>query len=278
VLRAAEFRHGHSSLSRFLTPDLSVQPGLGRLPLPINGPWRHAHHFRRFLHGEPAEETQLHHPALLRVYLFQLRQRLIYGEQVYVALGCNRHCLVERNAMLATTSLESAAAASMANQNPPHHLRSNAEELRPVLPFHSVLVNQSEINLVHQRGRLKRVTGALPAEKSYGLTVQFFIYDRQQARFAAGLRVSGKGPFLWKQSSRSSFRFSPCRCEAVNAMLLNEFLKEHRTVEDLKATAANQQTTIERQQKQIEALTTELQKVTAEVETLHAPERVAIDK
>jgi hypothetical protein len=34
VLRAAEFRHGHSSLSRFLTPDLSVQPGLGRLPLP----------------------------------------------------------------------------------------------------------------------------------------------------------------------------------------------------------------------------------------------------
>src|SRR5213592_3867221 len=38
------------------------------------------------------------------------------------------------------------------------------------------------------------------------------------------------------------------RYEAVNAMLLNEFLKEHRKVEE-------QQTTIDRQQKQIDALT-----------------------
>jgi hypothetical protein len=49
------------------------------------------------------------------------------------------------------------------------------------------------------------------------------------------------------------------RYEAVNAMLLNEFLKEHRTVQDLKAVVAQQQ-------KQIEALTAGLQKVSAEVE------------
>lgn len=50
------------------------------------------------------------------------------------------------------------------------------------------------------------------------------------------------------------------RYEAVNAMLLNEFLKEHRTVEDLKAIVA-------RQQKQIDALTTGLLKVSARVES-----------
>jgi len=49
------------------------------------------------------------------------------------------------------------------------------------------------------------------------------------------------------------------RYEAVNAMLLNEFLKEHRRVEELEANAA-------RQQKQIEALTAGLQKVSAELE------------
>jgi hypothetical protein len=49
------------------------------------------------------------------------------------------------------------------------------------------------------------------------------------------------------------------RYEAVNAMLLNEFLKEHRKVEELEATTA-------KQQKQIEALTTGLQKVSAQVE------------
>jgi hypothetical protein len=49
------------------------------------------------------------------------------------------------------------------------------------------------------------------------------------------------------------------RYEAVNAMLLNEFLKEHRTVQDLKAIVVHQQ-------KQIETLTTGLVKVSAELE------------
>jgi hypothetical protein len=66
------------------------------------------------------------------------------------------------------------------------------------------------------------------------------------------------------------------RYEAVNAMLLNEFLKEHRTVQDLKVTAAKQQTIIEGRQKQIEALTAGLQKVSAAVElSKRAPTQVA---
>jgi hypothetical protein len=49
------------------------------------------------------------------------------------------------------------------------------------------------------------------------------------------------------------------RYEAVNAMLLNEFLKEHRRNEE-------QEATIARQQKQIEALTAGLQKVSTQME------------
>jgi hypothetical protein len=49
------------------------------------------------------------------------------------------------------------------------------------------------------------------------------------------------------------------RYDAVNAMLLNEFLKEHRKNEE-------QEATIARQQKQIEALTAGLQKVSADLE------------
>ena len=58
------------------------------------------------------------------------------------------------------------------------------------------------------------------------------------------------------------------RYEAVNAMLLNEFLKEHRTVKEQGATNA-------RQQKQIEALTAAVQKVSAQVElSKHASQTV----
>ena len=49
------------------------------------------------------------------------------------------------------------------------------------------------------------------------------------------------------------------RYEAVNAMLLNEFLKEHCKNEE-------QEARIARQQKQIEALTAGLQKVNAQLE------------
>ena len=67
------------------------------------------------------------------------------------------------------------------------------------------------------------------------------------------------------------------RYDAVNAMLLNEFLKEHRTVHDLKSTVAKQEATIAQQQtsfqsklaeqeKQIEALSAGLQKVSAQLE------------
>ena len=49
------------------------------------------------------------------------------------------------------------------------------------------------------------------------------------------------------------------RYQQIDAMLLNEFLKEHRKNEE-------QEATIARQQKQIEALTVGLQKVSAQLE------------
>ena len=60
------------------------------------------------------------------------------------------------------------------------------------------------------------------------------------------------------------------RYEAVNTMLLNEFLKEHCRVEELQAEFVQQrqdfQVIVGRQQKQIEALTSGLQKVSAQLE------------
>ena len=66
------------------------------------------------------------------------------------------------------------------------------------------------------------------------------------------------------------------RYDAVNAMLLNEFLKEHSTVQEMKSTLAKQEammaeqrkefeSKLAQQQKQIEALTAGLQKVSAQL-------------
>jgi hypothetical protein len=58
------------------------------------------------------------------------------------------------------------------------------------------------------------------------------------------------------------------RYEAVNAMALNEFLKEHRHVKE-------QDATIARQQKQIDALTAGLQKVSAQLEASRSAPQLA---
>ena len=80
------------------------------------------------------------------------------------------------------------------------------------------------------------------------------------------------------------------RYQAVNAMLLNEFLKEHRKVETQEQKAHEQEATIAQQrkdfeakfaqqQKQIEALTATLQKVSDQLElNKPAPQLVANDQ
>jgi uncharacterized coiled-coil protein SlyX len=78
------------------------------------------------------------------------------------------------------------------------------------------------------------------------------------------------------------------RYEAVNAMLLNEFLKEHQraaeeyrileqqqgTIAELKSSSAKQAATVAQQQKQIEALTAAVQKVSNQLEINKAAQQV----
>ena len=56
------------------------------------------------------------------------------------------------------------------------------------------------------------------------------------------------------------------RYDQVNAMLLNEFLKEHKAFVEQQRKLEQQGATIARQQKQIEALAAGLQKVSARLE------------
>src|SRR4029077_4025539 len=76
-------------------------------------------------------------------------------------------------------------------------------------------------------------------------------------------------------------RANVVRYDSINAMLLNEFLKEHRTVQELKSTAAKQETTIAKQQKdfqataaqqqeEIRALTANLKEQAAQIQKVSA--------
>jgi hypothetical protein len=65
------------------------------------------------------------------------------------------------------------------------------------------------------------------------------------------------------------------RYEAVNAMLLNEFLKEHRKVENLEATALEQREAIAALTATLKEQAAEIKKVSAQIDVKAAPQRVA---
>ena len=109
------------------------------------------------------------------------------------------------------------------------------------------------------------------------------LLDNAFFNFGSGLVRKSFGSFDPDLEARDeSGKPYSVRYEAVNAMLLHEFLKEHRKVERLEATCAAQQkgfesqqkqsqTTAAQQQKEIEALTaalkaqaTQIQKVCAD--------------
>jgi hypothetical protein len=60
------------------------------------------------------------------------------------------------------------------------------------------------------------------------------------------------------------------RYDDVNAMLLNEFLKEHKTVQQLKATVERQEAIIAQQQKGMEVLTAQLKDQAAQIQKVSA--------
>jgi hypothetical protein len=67
--------------------------------------------------------------------------------------------------------------------------------------------------------------------------------------------------------------------DQVNAMLLNEFFKEHRKNEQQESKIEKQDAKIARQEQQIEALTAGLQKVSAQLElNKPAPRTVLNDR
>jgi hypothetical protein len=63
------------------------------------------------------------------------------------------------------------------------------------------------------------------------------------------------------------------RYEAINAMLLNEFLKEHQAFVEERRKVEKLEATVSRQQKQIEVLAAGLEKVSNQIELSKAESR-----
>jgi len=66
--------------------------------------------------------------------------------------------------------------------------------------------------------------------------------------------------------------------EQINSMLLNEFLKEHKKVQDLETTVAQQQKRMEVLMAQLKQQATQIQKVSAQLDMSNPATKMVVNK
>src|SRR5262249_54309976 len=87
-------------------------------------------------------------------------QRFIKREELVGALVRSVKRFIERDNLAAAVAFSGQPRPSMINQNAPHRLGGDAEEVGAVLPSYVSLIYQLDVSLVRQRRRLQRVTCA----------------------------------------------------------------------------------------------------------------------
>jgi len=66
------------------------------------------------------------------------------------------------------------------DQDSAHHLRSDTEEVRTILPVDLALVEEPQIDLVNQRGRRQRVIDPLVSELPCRNPPKVLVHGREQ--------------------------------------------------------------------------------------------------
>src|SRR5215475_451876 len=151
-----------SGFIRLSLADRMAQPGFCLPPFALNRAGRHFQNLGHFFRSQPAKELHLNDPAFALIHSRQLPQRLIQRHQFRGPLLGRHRGLVQRHLLRPAATLGILAPSRVVHQDAPHQLRSDPEEVRPVLPVDTLLFDQPQVGFVDQGRGLQRVAGTLP--------------------------------------------------------------------------------------------------------------------
>src|ERR1043165_1738584 len=124
---------------------------------------------------ETAEVTHLNYLAATRSHFRKRFQRLIKSNQFTALIRSYRCCFFERDLLRAAAALGVRVAPRVIDQDPPHDLRGDGEEVRTIGPLHVFLIDETNVSFVDERGGLERVAFSFPAHVAAREPVQFVV-------------------------------------------------------------------------------------------------------
>ena len=158
----------------------SEEPCPRRLPVAHRRRERGAQHESGLFQRESAEEPQFGDPGFTLIERGKLVESVIEIEHVNVALRALSGVLGERHASPPPGPLRHLMGARTIDEDAPHHLGRHREELRAVLPDGAILIDQTKVDLVHERRRLQRLTRALAPKERRRSPSELIVHSRDQ--------------------------------------------------------------------------------------------------
>src|SRR5438552_10605822 len=121
-----------------------IKPGFGGAPFSLDRCRREPHNFGALLDRQAAKELHFNDSALLWIDLSQSFERVIKGNDVRRSLLRDGHSVIQCNLARATAALCVGVTARVIDQDAPHQLRGNSEEVGAVLPMNVLAIDQPE--------------------------------------------------------------------------------------------------------------------------------------
>jgi hypothetical protein len=138
-----------------------MEPSLGPRPFATDGHGRDLQHGGRLVDAEAGEIAELHDARLAGVVSFERREGVAEGDEIDTGLLHERLRLIERDVDGPAATLVPRVSTGVVDEHAPHDAGADGEEMRAVLPRGGVTAGEAEEGLVHQRGRLQRMTRPL---------------------------------------------------------------------------------------------------------------------
>src|SRR5262249_5461968 len=129
---------------------------------------------------QTAEVAQLDNPDLAPVELRQGEERVVQRDEFGGLLVGKRQRFIERKKLPPAAAFVGRATARVLDQDLAHQLRRHTVTMSPALPFGEILLDQPQVGLIDERGRLQGVIRALPAKIAVSQFMKLLEYDRHQ--------------------------------------------------------------------------------------------------
>lgn len=169
------------SASCVLSHELTEKPCPGHGPFSLDRANGDAKKFGGLFRSEAAKEAHFNDFLLARVHGMQLFERFIDGEQLLLGVYFKCEGIVPGTRSMSASALGAESGTGVVDQDSAHQLCRHGHEVGAVLEACSVLLDELEISLMNEGGRLQGVADALVPHVRGGTPMQLVVDQRHQA-------------------------------------------------------------------------------------------------